>query len=80
MQSIMVNDYDELFIYRYSVEPIKQMGKSQPVMCYPAHIKAHQLELFGTCYVVIMWEYFIAFVYGDNDDHLVSSCVSKHNI
>lgn len=24
-----------------------------------------------------MWEYFIAFVYGDNDDHLVSSCVSK---
>lgn len=25
----------------------------------------------------MMWEYFIAFVYGDNDDHLVSSCVSK---
>lgn len=27
--------------------------------------------------VAMMWEYFIAFVYGDNDDHLVSSCVSK---
>lgn len=37
-----------VYYYRNSVEPIKQMGKSQPMVCFLARITAYQLELFGT--------------------------------